>query len=155
MTSSNSTSQEAKIVVDPGSRVKALIALTQELTSIFEAENDSLRARRPSDMAPLQADKARLAAAYAQSIRQIAHDRGLVDGAGDILLEQLKEITRNFEDRASEQRALLTGAQIASEGVLHAVADEVATTASAGVYGSSGETRRPADTSAITLNENA
>ena len=56
---------------DPEFRVKALIALTQELTDIFVQENDCLRARNAAGMAPLQEDKARLAAAYATTIRQI------------------------------------------------------------------------------------
>ena len=139
--------------VDPAMRVKALIALTQELTSIFTQENDSLRERRPADMAPLQADKARLAAAYAQSIRQVAQDRSLVDGAGDGLLEQLKEITRTFESRANEQRALLSGAQAASEGVLRAVADEAEAAASTSAYNNPSERNSAANATPITLNE--
>ena len=140
-------------IVDPAMRVKALIALTQELTSIFTQENESLRARRPADMAPLQADKARLAAAYAQSIRQVAQDRSLVDGAGDGLLEQLKEITRTFESRASEQRALLAGTQSASESVLRAVADEAAATTTTPAYNNGKENTGAADAAPITLNE--
>jgi|GEM_PF-1361262 len=152
MSHETETSQIEAPAVDPSMRVKALIALTQELTSIFVQENDSLRARKPADMAPLQADKARLAAAYAQSIRQVAQDRSLVDGARDGLLEQLKEITRTFESRASEQRALLDGAQSASEGVLRAVADE-AEAAKTPAYSKHSEENIAAGATPITLNE--
>lgn len=110
--------------MDPSMRVETLIALTEELTAIFCKENAALVARRPGELAPLQADKARLAAAYAQSIRAIAADRSLVAGAGDELMKQLKSITLEFEARATEQRALLDGAQRAAEGVLKAVAEE-------------------------------
>ncbi|MEX0645659.1 MAG: hypothetical protein WD076_10125, partial [Parvularculaceae bacterium] len=75
------------IHMDAATRVRTLIALTEELASIISDENSALSERRPRDIAPLQADKARLAAAYAQSIRDIAADRSLVDGAGDTLLE--------------------------------------------------------------------
>ncbi len=105
-------------------RVRALMALTEELTDIIVEENACLQDRRPAAIAPLQADKARLAAAYAQSIREIAADRGAVSMAGDNLLQKLRELTRTFEGAALRQRALLDGASRAAEGVLRIVAEE-------------------------------
>ena len=121
--------------IDPSHRVRALIALTEELTDVLSQENTALKDRRPSAIAPLQADKARLAAAYATTIRQIAADRSLVSGAGDILLDELREITKIFEQRAQEQRALLSAAQSAGESVLRAVADEARAVDAAPGYG--------------------
>ncbi len=112
------------VAIEATTRVKTLIALTEELTSIIEQENDLLNERRPQAIAPLQNDKARLAAAYAQSIREIARDRSAVAGASDALMTKLRELTTTFERRAEEQRALLNGARAATEGVLKAVADE-------------------------------
>jgi hypothetical protein len=112
--------------IDAAQRVKTLIALTEELTAIFERENEALKARRAGEIAPLQEDKSRLAAAYAQSIRAIAADRGVVRGASTLLMDKLKAITRVFESRAAEQRALLDGASAAAEGLLKAVAAEAA-----------------------------
>ncbi|MEQ8179442.1 MAG: hypothetical protein RIC52_02060 [Amphiplicatus sp.] len=120
--------------IDPSIRVETLIAMTEELTAIFVKENTALTARRPGELAPLQADKARLAAAYAQSIRAIAADRGLVAGAGDDLMRRLRTITLDFETRASEQRALLDGARQAAEGVLRAVAAEAGATGRSPAY---------------------
>ena len=94
---------------DAGARVKALIDLTEELTAIVTRENELLTTRRPSELAPLQAEKARLAAAYAQSIRAVAADRVAVAGAGPDLIEQLREITRTFESRARRQRKRCPG----------------------------------------------
>lgn len=105
-------------------RVRALMALTEELTDIIVEENACLQDRRPAAIAPLQADKARLAAAYAQSIREIAASRGAVSKAGDNLLQSLRELTRTFEGAALRQRALLDGASRAAEGVLRIVAEE-------------------------------
>ncbi|MGE0408842.1 MAG: hypothetical protein AB7P23_06215 [Amphiplicatus sp.] len=122
------------IPMDSTSRVRTLIALTEELAAIFSSENAALLARRPSELAPLQVDKARLAAAYAQSIREIAADRSLVDGAGDLLLENLKSVTQLFEKRAVEQRVLLDGARLASEGVMRAVAAEAGAAAKGPAY---------------------
>lgn len=115
--------------IDPTTRVKTLIALTEELTAIITRENELLTTRRPKEIAALQPDKARLAAAYAQSIRHVAADRTSVSGAGDALIAKLKEITVTFEQRAQRQRALLDGARAASEGVVRAVAEEAGKTA--------------------------
>ena len=111
---------------DAAARVKALIDLTEELTAIVTRENELLATRRPAELAPLQADKARLAAAYAQSIRAVAADRLQMAGAGPDLIEQLKELTRTFETRAQRQRALLDGARVAGESVVRAIASETA-----------------------------
>lgn len=111
---------------DAATRVRTLIALTEELADIIGRENELLASRRPKEIAPLQHDKARLAAAYAQSIRQIAVDRSLVAGAGDALIERLRDITQSFEERAEAQKALLDGARRAAEGVVKAVAAEAA-----------------------------
>lgn len=110
--------------LSPETRVQSLIEITQSLTTIFEQENTLLASQRPREIAPLQAEKARLAAAYAQSIRDIATNRGLVDNADEMLLATLKEITQSFEERAREQETLIDSAKRASEGVVKAVAKE-------------------------------
>ncbi|MEZ5922211.1 MAG: hypothetical protein R3C60_12795 [Parvularculaceae bacterium] len=136
--------------IDPTMRVKMLIALTEELTEIISRENMLLRAQRPSEIAPLQADKARLAAAYAQSIRQVAADRTAVTGAGAALIEELRSLTKIFEERADQQRALLDGARAAGETVIRAIAEEAG--------GKSGEKYGGAAKAAaapIVVNENA
>jgi hypothetical protein len=140
------------VELNAAQRVKTLIALTEELTSIFERENDALKTRRPAEIVPLQEDKSRLAAAYAQSIRAIAADRGLVRDADLLLMEKLKQITRAFERRAAEQRALLDGAAAAAEGVLKAVAAEAAATSAAPSYDPSGA---PARAAALSIDERA
>lgn len=129
---------------DATTRVKTLIALTEELTAIISRENELLEARRPSEISALQPDKARLAAAYAQSIRQVAADRSSVAAAGDGLIDKLKEITEVFETRAQRQRALLDGARAASESVLKAVADEAGRNAGSPGYGTARIASAPA-----------
>lgn len=120
--------------IDAATRVKTLIALTEELTTIIVRENELLEARRPREISALQPDKARLAATYAQSIRHVAADRSSVAGAGDGLIDKLREITKTFEARAQRQRALLDGARAVSESVLKAVAEEAGKTNAPG-YG--------------------
>lgn len=120
--------------VNADERVRALIEITQSLTTIFGKENTILRTGRPREMEPLQAEKARLAAAYASSIRDVAQDRGAVADADGALLTELRAITRTFEARAAEQKALLEGAQQATSGVLKSVAAEAAAARDAAGY---------------------
>lgn len=120
--------------VDATTRVQSLMDITRSLSDIFARENKILRDGRPGNIAPLQAEKARLAAVYAQSIRDIAADRNSVEGAEPALLTELKAITQIFEARAERQRGLLAGANRASEGVVRAVAEEAAAAQDAGNY---------------------
>lgn len=138
--------------MDAVERVKSLIEITESLSDIFARENDMLSSRRPREIAPLQAEKARLAAAYAQSIRDIAANRALVEGADEVLLSELRSITKTFEDRAAKQRALLDGARQAAEGVVKAVAAEAAAASERASYGDESADGKPAP---ISVDENA
>lgn len=102
----NSAGPEA----DPAARIAALIEITRSLNAIFEEENAALAESRQRDLAPLQPDKARLAAAYAQSVRFIAAERGRVSAVSADLMAQLRASTEAFEALAARQRALLDGA---------------------------------------------
>jgi hypothetical protein len=113
----------------PEERVRALIDLTEALSVLVTRENDILAARRPRELMPLQAEKARLASAYAQSIRDIASDRVVTAQASAPLIEKLRELTKTFEECAIRQQALLDGAAKAGEGLVRAVAAEAARTA--------------------------
>ena len=136
---------------DPTERVRALMDITQSLSAIFAQENELLETRRPREIAPLQAEKARLAAAYAQSIRDVAQNRATVQSADSTLLAELRDITASFEERAAHQRALLEGAAKAGEGVIKAIADEAAAQQQSQNYGS---TTTPMS-APISVNENA
>jgi hypothetical protein len=94
---------------DAAARVEALIDITRSLNAIFEEENSALTDSRPGDIAPLQADKARLAAAYAQAVRFVAAERSAVGAVGASLLAQLRLITETFEAHAARQHSLLDG----------------------------------------------
>ena len=107
-------------------RIQSLIDLTAMLSDIMREENALLDAHRPSAIAPLQQRKAQLAAAYAQSIKEIAADRRAVSGADESLLGKLRAITKDFEAHAQKQHTLLAAAQQASEGIVKAVAAEAA-----------------------------
>lgn len=98
---------EAGFASGAADRVRALIELTESLALIFEEENLALAGRRPEDLAPLQAEKARLAAAYALSVRAVAENRASVAGVDAELLARLRSATESFEARAARQKGLL------------------------------------------------
>ncbi len=140
-------------VIDAASRIKSLIEITESLSAIFAKENGLLADSRPREIAPLQAEKARLAAAYAQSIRDIAANRAVVGGADAALLSELRAITETFEARAARQRSLLDGARQAAEGVVKAVAEEAAAAEKSGAYGASDDPAAPA--APVSIDESA
>ena len=104
------------------SRIRDLIETTEALSAIFARENALLRDHQAAAIAPLQAEKSRLAVAYAQAIREIATNRHLVDGVDGQLMETLREMTAQFTAISNDQRNLLTGAAAVREGIVNAVA---------------------------------
>lgn len=118
---------QSKINAEATARVQALIDITSSLNAIFEQENTAIKAGRLDEIGTLQADKARLAASYALSIRTVATDRVALGAVDDGLLMQLRALTECFEDRASCQRQLLDEVTDASESAdLAASSDEEA-----------------------------
>lgn len=143
----------AETTADPAARIKSLIDITESLSAIFAKENGLLAESRPREIAPLQAEKARLAAAYAQSIRDIAANRAIVEGADSALLTELRSITQTFEARAARQRSLLNGARQAAEGVVKAVAEEAAAAEKSGSYSASD--KDASKSAPVSVDENA
>lgn len=143
--------QAAAPEIDAETRVRELMEITQSLSAIFAKENELLETQRPREIAPLQVEKARLAAAYAQSIRDVAQNRSNVQSADQHLLSELREITQGFEARAARQRILLESAQKAGEGVIKAIADEAAAATTSEQYGNQ-DKRKSAP---ISVNESA
>lgn len=94
---------------DTQMRVHSLIKITQRLTDIFIEENELLETRRPNEIIPFQEEKAKLAAAYAQLIRNVASNRRKIGGISEELMQTLRDLTINFEQSAQKQHALLNG----------------------------------------------
>lgn len=135
--------------LSPTERVERLIDLTERLGGVIGKENELITTRRAREIAPYQAEKTRLAAAYAEEIRAIAADRNRYRGASERLIAKLKQLTREFEDKAAHQRALIDGVKRVSEGLIKAVAEEVQKSAPSGAaYGASAQaSHNPAVTS--------
>lgn len=105
--SSPSITLDAAFETSAADRVRTLIDLTESLSRIFEEENLALAESRLDDIIPMQAEKARIAAAYAQSIRAVAADRIAMTTVDHGLLTRLRAATQGFEARAARQKDLL------------------------------------------------
>ena len=92
--------------------VRSLISVTEALNEIVGKENDAIADGRAEDIAPYQAEKARLAAAHARSIQTLAANRSAYCAVETSLLSSLRELTVTFEARVSEQYLLLNGASL-------------------------------------------
>ncbi len=101
------STQDAAIEPCAADRVQTLLELTESLSQIFEQENLALAQSRADDITSLQQEKARLAAAYAQSIQLVAADRTSITEVDPVLLARLRVATEEFNARAARQKGLL------------------------------------------------
>jgi len=94
---------------EAAAHIEGLIQLASSLNEIFEQENEALATGGEADLEHFQAEKQRLAAAFARSIQAVAADRAGACAASPAVLAELREITQRFEIAASCQQALLDG----------------------------------------------
>ena len=136
-------------------RVDQLIAVTRRLTDLLAAETRAFEARRAHDATLNMEEVARLANIYRRESARIRQDPALVAGAPESKRNLLMQLTQSFEAVLARHGRALAAAKTITEGLVHAIAEEVASHRSAGPgYGPTAK-GRPADASAITLNRKA
>lgn len=140
---------------DAADRVEQLITLTERLTERLDAEVGALETRKPHEPAPTDPDTARLANVYRHESAKIRAQPALLQSAPPARIKALRRATEAFEAAAARHAAALEAARTLTEGLVHAIASEVARqrTPAAG-YGPGAKTRSP-DASAMTLNRKA
>jgi hypothetical protein len=137
---------------DPTQRVEQLIVLTERLTKFLRAELKAFEARRPQDAAANSAETQRLANLYRHESARIRADPGLIAGAPDHLRRRLIEATEVFDEVLARHGRALYAAKTITEGLVRAIAEEVAVQRRrVSAYGPEARQYK-ADTSAITLN---
>lgn len=136
---------------DPAERVELLIRLTERLTALLDRETELFRARRPQDAAPFQPEKTELATLYRRETARIGKDPALVVGAPAPRRVALADATRRFHDALALNQRAGEALRTISEGIVRAVAEEVARRRAAPAYGPAASTAAPAG-AAITLN---
>lgn len=133
-------------------RIGDLIALTERLTRSLAAETAAFEAHRPQDTMREADDTARLANLYRQESVRIRREPELLAQAPSLLREALARATEAFQAVLTRHGRAVAAAKTVTEGLVEAIAREVASTrtTSAG-YGAAGRTD-PANLSAVTLN---
>ena len=137
----------------PTDRVEQLIALTERLTGLLTAETAAYEAHRPHEAAATTAETMRLANIYRHESMRVKKDPALVAEAPEPLRARLIEATKTFNGALSRHTSAVQAALTVTEGIVRAVAEEVASSkrAAAG-YGRAGEAL-PGDNAPVALNQ--
>jgi hypothetical protein len=140
-------------------RVDQLILLTERLTSLVAIQAQAFEQHRPQDAAPLVEETSRLANLYRHESARIRARPELIAGASAAERRRLTRATEAFDAVLARQARALEAAKVVTEGLVRAIAEEVAAQRGKGAadgYGSSGQrTAKRTDGSAITLNRRA
>jgi hypothetical protein len=140
-------------------RVEQLITLTDRLTMLVAEQAKAFEDRRPQDAAIHVEETSRLANLYRHESARVRANPGLISASPAPLRLRLRRSTEAFDAVLARQARALEAAKTVTEGLVRAIAEEVAAQRQRGApdgYGSNGErTAKPVDGSAITLNRRA
>jgi hypothetical protein len=138
-----------------GDRVEQLILLTERLTALVALEAQAFENRRPQDAALHVGETSRLANIYRHESAKVRANPGMVAAATLAQRTRLIRATEAFDAVLARQGRALEAAKTVTEGLVRAIAEEVANQRQKGVsYDADGITA-VAGTTAITLNQRA
>jgi hypothetical protein len=136
--------------------VEALIVLTERLTALLAEQAQAFEARRPRDAARNMEEASRLANEYRREAARVRADLRTIETAPLELRARLMRATEAFDAVLARQGRALTAAKTITEGLVHAIAHEVAHQRTRGAaYGPDGAKPNPAAVTAVTLDRRA
>lgn len=137
-------------------RVEQLILLTERLTELVAAQAQAFEGRRPHEAATHIGETARLANLYRHESARVRADPGLIAQASVADRARLVRATEAFDAVLARQGRALEAAKTITEGLVRAIADEVAVQrAQTAGYGPGAAPGAGAAATAITLNKRA
>jgi hypothetical protein len=142
----------------PLDRIDQMIRLTERLTELLAQQAAAFEARRPQDAAPSMDETTRLANSYRHEAQRLRQAKGEIEQATKSQRDRLRRATEAFDAVVARHGRALHAAKTITEGLVHAIANEVARQRTANVgYGPRGtKSAGPAAaTSSITLNQRA
>ena len=142
-------------VTDADDRIVQLLILTSRLTDLLASETRAFEARRPQDAAASSEETQRLANIYRHEAARIRSDPGLIASARLEARHELVAATRSFEAVLSRHGRALQAAKIVTEGLVQAIAAEVAQTRGGPPGYGPGARVGESDGTSITLNRRA
>ena len=110
----------------PAERVEQLIGLTERLTRLLAEQAQSFEARRPQDAARNMEETSRLANTYRFEAQRLRADPRILQGLPLALRTRLIRATEAFDAVIARQGRALYAAKTVTEGLVHAIAKEVA-----------------------------
>ena len=135
--------------------LRRLTDLTDRLTARLEAETDAFASRRPQDETASLAETQELANLYRRESAQLKSNPGLLSAAPASERMGLIKATETFEAVLAIHARTVEAARTISEGLVRAIAQEVAGARAMGTgYGASGRAAT-GDGRAVTLNRTA
>lgn len=136
-------------------RVSQLLILTDRLTALLASETRAFEARRPQDAAASSEETQRLANLYRHEAARIRADPSLIMSAKAELRRDLVSATRSFDAVLARHGRALEAAKFVTEGLVQAIAAEVAATRNGPPgYGPTARAGQ-VDGTSITLNKRA
>ena len=106
-------------------RAQQLLALTERLTALVNAEHAAVEARREPDPT-IAEERNRLANVYRQEMMQLSQDRLRLAGAQPALRAKLERATTIFMQALDRHALAIAALKEVSEGLVQAMATEIA-----------------------------
>ena len=134
--------------------LEAMVALTERLTTLLADQARAFEQHRPQDAAAALAEVSRLTIDYRAGSAHVRADPQLVQAADPQPRQRLLRATEAFEAVLQRQGRALAASKTVTEGLVKAVAEEIAARRGIGQAYGPGASKRPLAT-AITLNQRA
>ena len=105
--------------------IEELIDLTQRLTEVMIKETEILNGMRPSDIEPLQTEKAHLSAAYSDAVGAANSKASDIASARLDRRERLARATARLQDAMADNLRAITIARAFNERLVRALSEAV------------------------------
>jgi hypothetical protein len=116
----------ALIADTPTERAEQLLMMTERLTALAAEDTRRIEAREPLLDGAQADEKNRLANAYRLELSRIKQDQSLIQGAPHETLSRLRHSTVILHETLAAHELALNAVKMISEGLVHAMAEEVA-----------------------------
>ena len=143
-------------VSDAEDRVEQLVILTERLTALIAEQASCFEQRRPQDAAAMLEEVSRLANLYRHESTRVRADTSMIAAAPLEARTRLVRATEGLDAVLARQGRALEAARTVTEGLVRAIADEVAAQRKQTSSYCAGGLQSPgASATAITLNKRA
>lgn len=116
----------ALIADDARDRAEQLLLMTERLAALAAEDTRRIEARQPLPDGAASEERNRLANAYRLELARIKQDQALIQGAPPELLALLRQATVALHETLAAHELALNAVKVVSEGMVHAMAEEVA-----------------------------